>query len=115
MQWPWSKREKKPKVEPHIPDGAIRLRLTYTGRVQAVGFRFTVDGCASEAHITGWVRNMEDGSVLVEAQGTSEQVQDFKRLVQEAIDDPRTFIQGGLSKQEAIECKPETRFSILNL
>jgi acylphosphatase len=80
-----------------------------------VGFRFTIDGCASEAHVTGWVRNMEDGSVLVEVQGMSEQVQDFKRLVQEAIDNPRTFIEGGLAKQEVIECKPETRFSILNL
>ena len=114
MNWPWS-RKRKPKPKPTIPEGAIRRRMRYAGRVQAVGFRFTVEGCAEQAGITGWVRNMDDGSVLVEAQGTPEQVREFKSLVQEAIDDPKTWIQGGLAKEEAIEPKPDTRFSILNL
>ncbi len=112
MNWPW---RRKPKEEPRIPDGAIRRRLLYTGRVQAVGFRFTVDGCAQEAGVTGWVRNQDDGSVLCEAQGTPEQVAQFRRLVQEAMDNPRTWIEGRLSIEEALEPKPETRFSIHNL
>ncbi len=112
MRWPWTR---KPKVEPSIPAGAIRKRLTYTGKVQAVGFRFTVDGCAQEAGVTGWVRNMDDGSVTCEVQGTSEQVSTFMRLVQEAIDNPKTWIEGRLSNAVAIEPKPDTRFSILNL
>lgn len=112
MRWPWSR---KPKVEPTIPDGAIRRRLRYEGRVQAVGFRFTVDGCAREAGVTGWVKNMDDGSVLCEAQGTPEQVAAFRRLVQEAIDNPKTWIEGRLASEEALEPKPDTRFSILNL
>lgn len=112
MRWPWSR---KPKVEPTIPAGAVRKRLRYEGKVQAVGFRFTVDGCAGESGVTGWVKNMDDGSVLCEAQGTPEQVENFKRLVQEAIDSPRSWIVGGLASEEAVEPKPESRFSILNI
>ncbi|MBR3159130.1 MAG: acylphosphatase [Atopobiaceae bacterium] len=112
MRWPW---QRKPKPKPTIPDGAIRRRLLYTGRVQAVGFRFTVEGCAREAGVTGWVRNMEDGSVLVEVQGVSEQVRAFRRLVQDQMDNPRTFIEGRLASEEAVEPKPEDRFSIHNI
>ena len=89
MWWPWNRQ---PKVEPTIVPGAIRKRLRYTGKVQAVGFRFTVDGCADEAGVTGWVKNMDDGSVLCEVQGTPEQVHDFMRLVQEQID---KYLPGG--------------------
>lgn len=112
MRWPWSRR---PKVEPTIPAGAVRKRLCYTGKVQAVGFRFTVDGCAGEAGVTGWVKNMDDGSVLCEAQGTPEQVDDFKRLVQQQIDNPKTWIEGRLAHEEDVEPVPDTRFSILNI
>ena len=112
MRWPWSR---KPKVQPTIPEGAIRKRLSYMGKVQAVGFRFTVDGCAGEAGVTGWVRNMDDGSVLCEVQGTPEQVARFKELVQAQIENPKTWIEGGLASEQAIDPKPDTHFSILNL
>ena len=112
MRWPW---QREPKPEPAVPAGAVRRRLTYEGRVQAVGFRFTVEGCARQAGVTGWVRNMDDGSVLCEAQGTSEQVQEFRRLVQEQMDSPRTFIDGRLASEEAVETRPEDRFSIHSL
>ena len=115
MRWPWSRASRTPKPEPSIPAGAIRKRLRYVGRVQAVGFRFTVDGCAQEAGVTGWVRNMDDGSVLCEVQGTSEQVSRFMELVQEQIDNPKTWIEGRLAEAQAVEPKPDTRFSILNL
>ena len=97
MRWPWTK---KPKVVPTIPEGAVRKRLRYDGRVQAVGFRFTIDGCASEAGVTGWVKNMDDGSVLCEAQGTPQQVANFIDLVQKQIDSPKTWIEGGLTNAE---------------
>mgnify|MGYP000854263322 CR=1 FL=1 len=40
------------------------------GRVQGVGFRMFVQQHAMELNLTGWVRNMEDGSVTMEVQGT---------------------------------------------
>ena len=116
MQWVWPwKRNKRPKEAPKIPDGAVRVRLSYTGKVQAVGFRFTVDGCAGEAGVTGWVKNMFDGSVLCEAQGTPEQVEHFIALVQTQMDSPKTWIDGRLASREDIEPKADDRFSILNL
>lgn len=45
------------------------IRLHITGRVQAVGFRAFVKRHAEHLGLTGWVRNCEDGSVEVFAQG----------------------------------------------
>lgn len=112
MRWPW---QRKPKPKPTVPEGAIRRRLRYVGKVQAVGFRFTVDGCAKEAGVTGWVRNVDDGSVECEVQGTPEQISAFRDLVQQAMDDPRTWIDGRLAVDESLEPVPDDRFSILNL
>ncbi|MDY6267586.1 MAG: acylphosphatase [Selenomonadaceae bacterium] len=39
------------------------------GRVQGVGFRMYVQQHAIDLGITGWVRNMEDGTVDMELQG----------------------------------------------
>ncbi len=44
------------------------------GRVQGVGFRFFVQQNAEALDITGWVRNMDDGTVTMELQGAPEQV-----------------------------------------
>ncbi len=47
----------------------MRLRVRYAGRVQGVGFRATCRSIASRAPVTGWVRNEDDGTVLLEVQG----------------------------------------------
>lgn len=44
-------------------------RVTYTGRVQGVGFRYTVRTIAKRHPVTGYVRNLPDGSVELVAQG----------------------------------------------
>ena len=41
----------------------------FYGRVQFVGFRYTAKLLAVKLNLSGWVRNMPDGSVLLEAQG----------------------------------------------
>ena len=50
----------------------IRRRYRATGRVQGVGFRYTVMQAAKASGLTGWVRNEYDGSVITELQGTEE-------------------------------------------
>ncbi len=47
------------------------LALVY-GRVQGVGYRIFVRDIATRLGIVGYVRNLPDGSVEVEAQGTPE-------------------------------------------
>jgi acylphosphatase len=46
-----------------------RLSLRVFGRVQGVGFRFFIEREAKGLGLSGWVRNMPDGSVEVEAEG----------------------------------------------
>lgn len=46
-----------------------RYFLRWEGQVQGVGFRFTNTNLAQTHTLTGWVRNMEDGSVEMEVQG----------------------------------------------
>lgn len=46
-----------------------RYFLRWEGQVQGVGFRFTNTNLAQAHALTGWVRNMEDGSVEMEVQG----------------------------------------------
>ena len=50
-------------------DTPLRYFLHWTGQVQGVGFRFTNTNLAQARALTGWVRNMEDGSVEMEIQG----------------------------------------------
>ncbi|MCR5108353.1 MAG: acylphosphatase [Lachnospiraceae bacterium] len=46
-----------------------RYHYRITGRVQGVGFRYQSRVYANRLGITGWVRNMWDGSVELELQG----------------------------------------------
>lgn len=50
-------------------DTPLRYFLRWAGQVQGVGFRFTNTNLAQTHALTGWVRNMEDGSVEMEVQG----------------------------------------------
>ena len=50
-------------------DDEIRLFCRFTGRVQGVGFRWTMQRLALDVGVKGWVRNEDDGSVSCELQG----------------------------------------------
>ena len=56
-------------VEPVNVENAVRKAGRAEGRVQGVGFRFFVQSNAKAMGITGWVKNMSDGSVTMELQG----------------------------------------------
>ena len=55
--------------------GLTRLRFIFTGRVQHVGFRYTAYYFSRGLYVTGWVDNLPDGRVAMEAQGAPMQVQ----------------------------------------
>jgi len=48
----------------------MRRRLIYHGRVQGVGFRYTVRSIARRHPVIGWVKNLPEGTVelVVEAE-----------------------------------------------
>ena len=57
-----------------------RWRVRFWGQVQHVGFRYTALYLARKLYLTGWVKNLPDGSVLLEAQGGTAQLR--KLLIQ---------------------------------
>ncbi len=59
----------------HDERGLTRLRFIFTGRVQHVGFRYTAYYFTRGLYITGWVDNLPDGRVELEAQGPPMQLQ----------------------------------------
>jgi DNA ligase D-like protein (predicted 3'-phosphoesterase) len=61
----------------------IAIRATVRGRVQAVGFREATVRRARELGALGWVRNGEDGSVLVHAEGAGETVEALVAFLRE--------------------------------
>lgn len=53
----------------------VTKRVKFYGRVQGVYFRRRTSDAASEHDVTGWVRNLPDGSVEAEFSGDVEKVE----------------------------------------
>jgi acylphosphatase len=53
----------------------------FEGRVQGVGFRYAALQVAREFDVAGYVANLPDGRVLLEAEGAQEQVEAFVAAV----------------------------------
>lgn len=62
MAWRKSKMEK------------IRKHIFFFGRVQGVGFRYRAYHAANYYGVSGWVKNLYDGSVEMEAEGKEEDI-----------------------------------------
>ncbi|RKY12437.1 MAG: acylphosphatase [Planctomycetota bacterium] len=77
--------------------------VTYQGRVQGVGFRFTVRQIASRYDLTGFVRNLPDGTVEMFVQGSTDDVALCLRDIGESF--------AGYVKNAKIEdVSPDARF-----
>jgi acylphosphatase len=58
-----------------------RIHATFIGTVQGIGFRFTAERIAQESGVSGWVRNLRNGSVEIIAEAPKEVlVQYLERL-----------------------------------
>ena len=55
----------------------ILYKITVRGRVQGVGFRWNAAHEARSRGIKGFVKNLSDGSVYIEAEGEKEILDDF--------------------------------------
>lgn len=53
------------------------IQATIKGMVQGVGFRYYTQRAAKRLGVCGWVRNLPDGNVEVEAVGSKETLERF--------------------------------------
>jgi acylphosphatase len=61
-----------------------RLHVFYTGRVQGVGFRYTVKSLACGFAVAGTVRNLPDGRVELVAEGRRGELEEFSRAIRDS-------------------------------
>ena len=54
----------------------VAKHIIFTGRVQGVGFRFTAYNLANRHQLTGFVRNLSDGTVEMVVQGPPDDIED---------------------------------------
>ena len=60
------------------------MHVLYSGRVQGVGFRYTVKTTATGFELTGTVRNLLDGRVELTAEGAREELDEFRQAIRDA-------------------------------
>lgn len=87
----------------------MRQQVRFVGRVQGVGFRATARQVARGYQVSGWVRNEPDGTVLLEAQGRTEQVMAYLA----ELDDLTTGLVKLRHIAELAEVDGESGFSIV--
>jgi acylphosphatase len=75
----------------------------FTGRVQGVGFRYQTLQVAKGYEVSGFVMNLPDGRVQLEAEGAAAEVRDFIVAVQERM-------EGYIRKVEQTETRRAAQF-----
>ena len=76
----------------------------FSGHVQGVGFRYSVLQIAREFEVTGYVSNLADGRVQLEAEGTEGEVMALISAVEEKL-------HGYIRKVERSRAKRPAQFS----
>ena len=58
-------------------DKRVRAHVVAQGRVQGVGFRMFLQSQAARRGLSGWVRNLSDGRIETEVEGSRVPVDEF--------------------------------------
>lgn len=66
-------------------DSVFHTTVLFTGHVQGVGFRYTTLQVAKEFEVAGYVKNLADGRVQIEAEGRSRTVDEFIAAVEDRM------------------------------
>jgi acylphosphatase len=77
--WGWGKLPYQSEIM-----SRCRLRVLYSGRVQGVGFRYTVKSLTPGFEVSGIVRNLADGRVELIAEGEKEELLAFQQAIRDS-------------------------------
>ncbi len=77
-------------------------QVYYEGRVQGVGFRYTVKTLAHGFDVTGTVCNLADGRVELRVGGDKEEVESFLAAIRESV------LAGHIQKEDVSTIPPLT-------
>jgi acylphosphatase len=61
----------------------LAKKVIFEGRVQGVGFRYTVKDLSRGFEVCGWVKNLPDGSVELQVMGERDEVESFIKEIAE--------------------------------
>ncbi len=88
-----------------------KLHVTFSGQVQGIGFRASVQNWAEGLGLAGWVRNNSDGTVEIEAEGEENILQSFlTQILQSHLQ--RYITQHQILWQQATAGKGSTLFRV---
>jgi acylphosphatase len=73
----WNKNSQFLKIYLVSMEEKLLYKIHVTGQVQGVGFRRNAVSEARYCGIKGFVKNLSDGSVYIEAEGTREQLNSY--------------------------------------
>ena len=62
----------------------VRVHIHYSGRVQGVGFRYTVKSLVPGYDVLGTIRNLPDGRVEMVAEGEQGELKEFLQAVRDS-------------------------------
>jgi acylphosphatase len=85
------------------------VRVRIEGGVQGVGYRYWTERTAAELGVSGWVRNLDDGSVQALFSGERAKVD---AMIERCRQGPRSSIVTSLAIEEA-QAAPPSGFIVL--
>ena len=62
----------------------VRVQVLYAGRVQGVGFRYTVKSLVPGYDVLGIIRNLPDGRVELIVEGKQEELDAFLKAIRDS-------------------------------
>ena len=62
----------------------VRVQVIYSGRVQGVGFRYTVKSLVPGYDVLGVIRNLPDGRVELIVEGKQEELDAFLQAIRDS-------------------------------
>lgn len=91
--------------------GATLLHVVayFSGRVQGVGFRYAALQVAKQFEVCGFVQNLPDGRVLLEAEGEEDEVNAF---ISEVESEMSAYIRKKECRKESVTVRSHATFEI---